>query len=151
MMTQFTNSFEERFMACEVRDKSVQPPDLYHLLKKLSFGSMVDTLCGPELLRLSPDFEKYFWQYDYNVDYLMKYPTFLQPHARNARARCLEAMSKWRQFAIQNSHGTEYSGSRMWHRTWGMKCMLLRHEMYDTFPEFDDYARSACDFAVVWA
>lgn len=151
MLNQFIESFENRILTHGMNDESRKLPDLYQFLQTISFGAMTETLCGPELLKLSPDFERYFWEYDYNIDYLMKFPSFLQPAARNARSKCLDAMKLWRQSAMMRSNGTEYCGQKLWHETWGMKCMRLRHDMYDRFPEFDDHARAACDFALLWA
>lgn len=131
----------------------VELDDLNDSLRHVGSTAIITALCGPRLLQENPGFLDAFWTFDERVHFLhMALPAWMSPRATRSRADCIDAITQWRKGAIELQKGLPNSGeNEMWDEVWGLKAMRLRNEMYDNFPEIDDYCRSGADLGMIWA
>lgn len=117
-------SYDDCVAALGVGAEWVEFADLFTFLRHLRFAAMMNTLYGPELMKQSPYFGEAFWLFNTNVHFLhMGFPEWLNPAVVRAREDCLRAITKWRQFAVENSKGKSYPDELMWDEIWGLKLM----------------------------
>ncbi|KAJ5179515.1 cytochrome P450 [Penicillium capsulatum] len=66
-------------------------------------SAVIDSICGPYLLRESPDFTKDLWTVDHNVlNLIFRLPWFITSKAHAAQSRGLAAIKRWYAWAQEN-------------------------------------------------
>ncbi|KAF2155457.1 cytochrome P450 [Myriangium duriaei CBS 260.36] len=113
--------------------------------------STMNAFCGPNLLRLNPDFVQDYWDFDRNLQtYMRGTPWFIAPKAYAARKRVLDAVISWQQHARDNFHASDI-GPDGDDPFWGSSVFRKRHEMYLAMDGYDYAAIASEDFAALWA
>ncbi|KAI0443655.1 cytochrome P450 [Xylaria telfairii] len=125
--------------------------DLMPLVGDEATTSIINALCGPYLLALSPDFLKSFWNFDRNLQtYLRGIPWFLTPKAYADRKKVLDAVKTWQQHA--RAHFVESAiGADGDDPFWGCSFFRERHKMFLDMDGFDCAAIASQDFGAIWA
>ena len=78
-------------------------PELFQFVRTPIFQAAVDSMFGPHLLSLSPNFVHDFWEMEQRLQQLLKgFPNWMTPKASRARQRCLQAMKTWHKFADEH-------------------------------------------------
>ena len=119
--------------------------------------AILDALCGPGLLKTSPDFMHHFLEFDKNLQtYMQGMPWFLAPRAYLARRRVLKAVRDWQQYARDNyTSSTHYKGDAGQNDDpfWGSSYFRERHDMFLQMGqgEYDHAAIASSDFGFIWA
>lgn len=131
-------------------------PDLYMFLRKIVFRCAVVSFFGHNMLRLNPDVEKDFTEFDDSVSFLATgLPRFMNPRAFESRARCLAAVKRWRQDAVRRSEeqqDKEEPEGTEWDPAWGLRALKRRNKLFDASEGlFDEDATAATDLATMWA
>ncbi|KAF7854223.1 hypothetical protein EAF04_010520 [Stromatinia cepivora] len=151
-MPRYMSCYEECVENSGVGDKWSDVSDFFIFLRDLALEASVNTLCGKDFLKQSPEFSDAIWEFDANIHFLyMGFPSWLRPRAAKARFTCLDAITKWRTTAVHKSQGRKVPDEALWDDIWGSKIMRLRNNMYDKFSEFDLASRSGADLGVIWA
>ena len=153
ILHQFTRVYDEMLNESIGSGAWVELRDLSGFMRRIGSTAILTALCGPRLLRDCPEFLDAFWTFDERVHFLhMALPTWLNPSAGRARGFCINAITEWRKAAVEMANKAP-SGihDNMWNEIWGLKAMRLRNEMYDNFPEIDEYSRSGADLGILWA
>ena len=131
ILQQLARGYDDCVAALGVGTEWAEFPDLFTFLRDLGFTAMMNTLCGPELMKQSPHFGEAFWLLDTNVHFLhMGFPEWLNPAVVRAREDCLQAITKERRFAVENLKGKSCPDDLMWDEIWGSKLMRSRNRMY---------------------
>ncbi|KAA8575355.1 hypothetical protein EYC84_004527 [Monilinia fructicola] len=93
--------FHQRLTALSVSDKEwLELPDFMAFFDETFGSALVESICGPSLTRLSPDFAKDFSRYDMEIPGLLKgLPRWLIPDAYDARDKLLASIKQWHAFA----------------------------------------------------
>jgi hypothetical protein len=144
--------FEEGLMEHRIGSDWKEMHDLFVFIRELAGHAGIGALCGPQLFKEEPQFLDLFWTFDTNMHfYHMGYPEWLRPKAKQARQRCMQALSRWRRKAIQATSEPDYSKDKLWDEHWGFKGMRLRNELYDRFGDIDDTGRNGADLGFLWA
>jgi hypothetical protein len=150
--SQFSRIFEEGLMTHGINGDWKEMDDLFVFIRELAGHSGIGALCGPQLFKEEPQFLDLFWAFDRNIHfYHMGYPEWLRPEAKQARQRCMQALSRWRRKAVQATSGPNYPKDKLWDEHWGFKGMRLRNELYDRFGDIDDTGRNGADLGFLWA
>ncbi|KAF2274027.1 cytochrome P450, partial [Westerdykella ornata] len=146
----FDNNLSFWILESHIGEEWTEMPDLYAFLKDMLFKTSVDAFFGPRLLQHSPDLGKDLWRFDEDVISLVRgLPKIFNAKTTRARDRCIEAIRNWRETAIHLSNGKD--DDKDWEPNWGLKCMRLRNEVFQKFPEWDSHACAATDTALLWA
>ncbi|KAJ5998693.1 cytochrome P450 [Penicillium sp. IBT 35674x] len=125
--------------------------DFMSIFKTQVTSAVVDTICGPNLIRQNPGFPDDLWTVDCGVGKLMSgLPSFLVSKPRSCRARAIQSIKRWRAWAEENSDPaqvgpggeTPYWGTEMFHS-------LL--EIYSNMDGFDDESVATEVLAFIWA
>lgn len=153
MLHQFTRVYDEMLKERVSGNAWVELHDLHGFMRHIGSTAIITALCGPRLLKKRPGFLDAFWTFDERVHFFhMALPNWLNPRASRARAFCIDAITEWRKGAVEMAKSMPHGISdSMWNEIWGIKAMRLRNEMYDSFPEIDEYCRSGADLGILWA
>ncbi|GAW13516.1 hypothetical protein ANO14919_029020 [Xylariales sp. No.14919] len=125
--------------------------DLMQLVSDEATISIINALCGPYLLALSPDFLQGFWNFDRNLQtYLRGIPWFLAPKAYADRKKVLDAVKTWQKHARDHfiESAIEADGNDPF---WGCSFFRERHKMFLDMDGFDYAAIASQDFGAIWA
>ncbi|GAP92700.1 putative NACHT and Ankyrin domain protein [Rosellinia necatrix] len=149
----FTDNITQRLHAMHDRAGSNwdYQADLMQLVGDETTISVINALCGPHLLALSPDFLQSFWNFDRNLQtYLRGTPSFLAPKAYADRRKVLDAVKTWQQHA--RDHFTESAiGDDGDDPFWGCSFFRERQKMFLDMDGFDHAAIASQDFGAIWA
>ncbi|KAJ8126907.1 hypothetical protein O1611_g6730 [Lasiodiplodia mahajangana] len=149
----FTDNITQRFHAIYDRAGSDwdHHTDLMQLVADEATVSIINALCGPYLLALSPDFLQSFWNFDRNLQtYLRGIPWFLAPQAYADRKKVLDAVKTWQQHARDHFTDSAVGGDGD-DPFWGCSFFRERHKMFLDMDGFDYAAIASQDFGAIWA
>lgn len=125
--------------------------DLMKLVGDETTIAIINSLCGPYLLRLNPQFLGDFWAFDRNLQtYLQGMPWFLAPKAYAARKRVLNAVEVWQQHARDHCDSSTI-GVDGDDPFWGSSFFRERQAMFLEMDGFDYSAIASQDFGAIWA
>lgn len=125
--------------------------DLYSFVQGLLIGPAVEAMCGPVLLEQNPTFGDDFWKLDHDIFYFFKaYPRWLAPRAYHNRAKVLNSMKKWHDFARENFDESciEPDGHD---RFYGSPLMRARQDLLSNIDGLDSDAIASQDLGLLWA
>ncbi|RAL60974.1 hypothetical protein DID88_010070 [Monilinia fructigena] len=146
--------FHQRLAALSVSDQEwIELPDFMAFFDE-NFGSaLVESICGPSLTRLSPDFAKDFSRYDMEIPGLLKgLPRWLIPDAYDARDKLLASIKQWHAFAQAHFEETSISPDGDADPYWGSLFIRERQSkdgIFATTDNFSDDARAAANTNLV--
>lgn len=137
-------------------------PDFFAWWTHKLLAASVSAMCGPHLIRLSPNFVADFWAYLEQWPTLSKmYPRWLVPRAFEARDRVVAAIMAWHRYARehedyrqqQKGQGNGNGGDRgeQWDEYWGGPWFKIRQAWGQDCGEWDDEALACEDLAMIVA
>jgi cytochrome P450 len=139
-------------------------PDFFAWWTHKLLAASVSAMCGPHLIRLSPNFVADFWEYLEQWPTLSKmYPRWLVPRAFKARDRVVAAIVAWHRYArehedYQQQHqqqtqgnGGGEDGQGQWDEYWGGPWFKMRQAWGRDCGEWDDEAIACEDLAMIVA
>lgn len=143
--------------------------DLMKLVGDETTIAIINSLCGPYLLRLNPQFLGDFWAFDRNLQTYLQgtgsnrqtemyivlmrrigMPWFLAPKAYAARKRVLNAVEVWQQHARDHCDSSTI-GVDGDDPFWGSSFFRERQAMFLEMDGFDYSAIASQDFGAIWA
>ncbi|PVH88775.1 cytochrome P450 [Cadophora sp. DSE1049] len=150
-VTVLTNKFTECFIQelnKEPKDKTMTVPLYDYFRGVMATGSMI-SIIGPEMYKLTPDFNKIYWDYD-NAFLLMAIgmPKFLYWKGHAARNRMLAATKLWLKSAWKNTD--EKSADKDWEPHFGSRFIRQLAENMDSVGLSQDGQASAF-LPMIWA
>ncbi|KAL9128893.1 MAG: hypothetical protein Q9217_002515 [Psora testacea] len=147
--------FTTRLRSLDVGDEWADMPDLMTFFSD-SFGTaVIESICGPMMIRLNPQFPRELSKYDQAMPGLLKgLPRWIIPHAYEARANLISCIRKWHDHAREQSQGslTEDDGDA--DAYWGSAFMRERHGPHGIFASVDNFNQDSCaasDLGFIWA
>ena len=152
LVPRFLNNLKQRHADFDIDESWTDLPDLYVFLRKFIFRCGIISFYGKNMLDLNPDIENDFTEFDDNVPFLATgLPRFMNPRAFESRAKCLEAVKRWRQEAKRQSEG-QHGDATEWDPAWGLGAIKRRNKLFDaTEGLFDEDSTAASDLATMWA
>ncbi|KAI9648309.1 hypothetical protein NHQ30_002942 [Ciborinia camelliae] len=136
-------------------DEWLELPDFMAFYDEHFGSALVESICGPSLTRLSPDFAKDFSKYDMESPGLLKgFPRWLIPDAYEARDKLLASVKQWHTFARAYFKEESVSPDGDADPYWGSLFMRERQGVGGIFSNtdnFNDDARAASDLGLIWA
>ncbi|QSZ29810.1 hypothetical protein DSL72_004328 [Monilinia vaccinii-corymbosi] len=134
--------FRRRLAALPVSDQEwLELPDFMAFFNE-NFGSaLIESICGPSLTRLSPDFAKDLSTYDTKIPGLLKgLPRWLIPDAYDARDKLLASIKQWHAFARAHFEEASISADGDADPYWGSLFIRERQTMWAALETFKDPA-----------
>ncbi|KFY51268.1 hypothetical protein V497_09285 [Pseudogymnoascus sp. VKM F-4516 (FW-969)] len=153
----------ERFVKClgEELDRAIPPsqtdwvdvPDFYGLIQSTMFAASTNAIYGPHLIRLNPDLNKDFWEYDHHIPSLFKLvPRLFAPKAYAVRDRLVASVKKWHAHAAEHVDVKDPALEGVaWEEYYGSKMMRDRVVDYIGVANMTDDLRACLDVGLIWA
>ncbi|KFY18446.1 hypothetical protein V493_08610 [Pseudogymnoascus sp. VKM F-4281 (FW-2241)] len=131
----------------------VDVPDFYGLIQSTMFPASTNAIYGPHLIRLNPDLNKDFWEYDRHIPTLFKLvPRLFAPKAYASRDRVLASIKKWHVHAREN---LAFDDPRLegvaWEEIYGSKLMRDRAADYAGVQGMTPDVHPTFDIGLLWA
>ena len=119
----FAKFLEIELKSLDIGDEWTDIEDFYALVQKVAFRASVTAIYGPHLLRLNPNFEKTYWQFDNGIPTLFQsYPRWLVPTVYEKRDELHKCMGKWHTHAKENFDWNDESVAKQeWEEYYGSK------------------------------
>ncbi|KAL1639426.1 Multidrug resistance protein [Diplodia intermedia] len=129
----------------------VEKPDFFEFMALELTPATITAMCGPALLRLSPDFPRLFWEYNEWVPSFVKgLPRFLIPRAYAVRERLLTSIKAWHCYATQESDKLETKPTGEEDPFWGAKYFRDRQKTLLAVDDYDEDALASEDLGSIW-
>ena len=131
----------------------VDVPDFYGLIQSTMFAASTNAIYGPHLIRLNPDINKDFWEYDYHIPTLFKLvPRLFAPKAYAVRDRLLTSIKKWHAHARAHVDFNDPALKDVaWEEFYGSRMMRDRAVDYTGVQGMTDTVRPTFDLGLIWA
>ncbi|KAF7876781.1 hypothetical protein EAF04_001864 [Stromatinia cepivora] len=143
--------FHQRLMALPIAEEWLELPDFMAFFDEHFGSALVESICGPSLTRLNPDFAKDFSRYDIEIPGLLKgLPRWIIPDAYEARDKLLTSIKQWHAFARAHFEEASVSPDGDSDPYWGSLFIRERQGDGGVFATTDN-ARAACDLGFIWA
>ncbi len=125
--------------------------DFFTLLAKTVSAALVESVFGPSLLRLNPDFIEDLWKYDDAIPYLARgIPQWIMPGPYQIRDCLRDQIKKWYAYARREFTEDSIEADGDGDPSWGSE--FVRY-LQKTLSEsgHDDASLSAQDLGTIWA
>jgi hypothetical protein len=133
-------------------DEWTELPDLFAFFRNNVGKAVLESLFGPSLLAINPNFVQDLWEFDEQVVHLAKrLPRFLVPSAYRVRERLLAQIQNWYQYARQHFRDSDADMQEsQWDPYWGSVMNRERQKMLLSIDGQDDAAVASTDLGLIW-
>lgn len=146
--------YRKRLQSLDIGDEWVEMPDFMDLYRDNFVPALIESICGPNLLHLSPDFVRDFSMYDLAMPGLLKgLPRWIIPQAYRARDKLLSSIKKWHDSARAQFDESWIDQDGDTDPYWGSAFIRERQGRYGIFAtatNFNRDARAASDLGFIW-
>ncbi|EMD96663.1 hypothetical protein COCC4DRAFT_209279 [Bipolaris maydis ATCC 48331] len=146
----FQTILKRNLDAEDIGDEWIEQPDLFALFRNTVGKAVLESLFGPSLLAINPNFIQDLWEFDEQVVNLAKrFPRFLIPSAFRVRERLLAQIQNWYNYARQHFRDTSAQDTQ-WDPYWGSVMNRERQSMLLSISGQDDAAVASTDLGLIW-
>jgi hypothetical protein len=142
----------QKINSTPVSDEWVEYPDILRFVYDFLGTSVIESICGPELLKLNPNFMQDFWNYDKNIPWFGRaVPSFILPEAYRTRKRLLNYLKGWYAYARKNFDESTIGEDGDSDPFWGTEMMRNRQKDLLGADNQDDDSLASGDLGLLWA
>ena len=127
-------------------------PDLFEFCQIKLLHAALDTMFGPYLVALNPNFVTDYWKFDKCTSYLLKgFPRCMVRGSWKAREKCLESLKRYNAYAnkLHDGDGRQiYEGLDPF---FGTEFIRQRKEAFSRMEPMNADAIASEDLAIMWA
>ncbi|KAK4171530.1 cholesterol 7-alpha-monooxygenase [Triangularia setosa] len=147
----FKRALVARFDSVGLDNQWEPVDDLYDMMAKRVSAALTESIFGPSLLRLNPNFIDDLWKYDDVVPYLVRgFPRWLMPAPYRIRDQLRGQIEKWYAYARENFTADSIEADGDGDPYWGSEFVRHFQKMLSESGH-DDAMLSAQDFGTIWA
>ncbi|OJD40672.1 nacht and ankyrin domain protein [Diplodia corticola] len=129
----------------------VEKADFFDFMALELTPATITAMCGPTLLRLSPDFPRLFWEYNEWIPAFSKgLPRLFIPKAYAVRDGLLESIKAWHRYATRETSKLEVKPAGEEDPFWGSKFFRDRQSTLLAVDDYDEDAIASEDFGSIW-
>ncbi|MCJ1270046.1 hypothetical protein MMC22_009940 [Lobaria immixta] len=147
----FAAALMHRFKSLNIENDWIELPDIMEFWLPPLTTSLNETIVGPILECLNPNFTRDLLKYFWYVHPLMKgLPRWCIPEAYRLRETLVQSMKQWRAIAMARFKETdidEDGGTDPW---WGSALMRERQKFLAKVDNWDDDSIASSDLGVLW-
>ncbi len=151
----WATGYRARLRSLNMGDEWVEMPDFMAFFSDHFGSALIESICGPALLRLNPHFAQDFSRYDLAMPGLLKgLPRWMIPQAYHARDKLLSSIKQWHDFARSNFEVSLIDQNGDTDPYWGSAFIRERqgpNGIFMTVDKFNRDARAASDLGFIWA
>ena len=130
----------------------VEYPDLMKFFQELVGTSVIESLAGPALFELNPNFFDDFWKFDKLLPKLAKgIPSFLTPGSAQVRKSLLDGLKKYYSHARKHYSPSSLDADGDFDPYWGSSLMKARQATLLAVDDQDDDSVASADLGLIWA
>lgn len=145
------DNLTERLLSIQVDNEWTRCDSFMEIFETQVSSAMIDSVCGPALLRRNPEFPKDLWALDHDVMKLIcRMPRFLLSKTWASQQRGLAAIKSWYIWAQEN-FDPESVGPDGYDQYWGSRYFRDLLGMFAAVDGFDVNAIASEVFAFLWA
>lgn len=154
-VTRFTNALEARLEEISqsggLQHQWVEINDFREFVENSMGRSLVESIFGPSLLQINPNFVHDLIEFDGEVAWLSRgIPAFINPRPHRLRKNLCDQLKRWHAYARQQFHPSKISTDGDGDPYWGSEFMRTRHAMLPEIGHHDDDALAATDLGVAF-
>ncbi|KAI1074873.1 cytochrome P450 [Whalleya microplaca] len=125
--------------------------DFRSFFQNLMGGALLESLFGPELIRLNPNIVGDLLEFDANIPWLARgIPSFIKPAPYRLRSRLWSQFKRWKNYARKEFHESRISEDGDGDPFWGSGMNRWRHEILPQVGYHDDNALAAADLGLAF-
>ena len=149
----FLDVLRNRIVKSSIGSEWEDMPDLHSFLQLELFQASVEAMCGPNFLRLSPNFPQEFWEFDRCTPDLFKgYPRWVKPQSYRALEKVLKSVKQWHASAREHYDANQtLPNNEDWDDYYGSKLIKERLEYCKKMEPMDADAVASEDLGLLWA
>ena len=130
----------------------VEYPDLLKFFQKLVGMSIMESLAGPALFELNPNFSDDFWRFDKFLPKFAKgIPDFLVSGSAEVRRSLLDGLKKYYLYARKHYSTSSLDPDGDFDPYWGSGLMKARQTTLLAIDHQDDDSVASADLGLIWA
>ncbi|KAI9167950.1 Cholesterol 7-alpha-monooxygenase [Paramyrothecium foliicola] len=146
-MKSLTARLEEKNFSEEWTDVA----DFSSFFRDVVGSALIESLFGPTMLRINPQFIEDLWGFDDSIPWLARgVPAFLRPSAHEHRERGVTQLKRWYAYAREHFDESNISRDGDGDPIWGSKLMRYRQEKVLALRAHDDEALARMDLGLAW-
>ncbi|EUC41354.1 hypothetical protein COCMIDRAFT_106390 [Bipolaris oryzae ATCC 44560] len=147
----FQTILKRNLDAEDIGDEWIEHSDLFAFFRNTVGKAVLESLFGPSLLAINPNFTRDLWEFDEQVVNLAKrLPRFLVPSAYRVRERLLAQIQNWYNYARQHFRDNNTDQDTQWDPYWGSIMNRERQSMLLSISGQDDAAVASTDLGLIW-
>lgn len=151
----WVTGYKKRLRCLDIGDEWVGMPDFMGFFGDNFTPALIESICGPTLLRLNPNFARDFSQYDLAMPGLLKgLPRWMIPRTYRTRDKLLSSIRQWHSFAREQFDKSLIDQDGDTDPYWGSAFIRERQGpdgIFTTVGNFNHDARAASDLGFIWA
>ena len=149
------SGYRNRLDSLNIGSEWVEMPDFMAFFSDTFGSALMESICGPALIDLNPDFARDFSKYDLAIPGFLKgLPRWMIPHAYQARDKLLSSIKKWHEHARLHFKESSIDRNGDADPYWGNAFIRERqgpNGIFMTVDNFNADARAASDLGFIWA
>ncbi|KAK8178166.1 cytochrome P450, partial [Phyllosticta citrichinensis] len=151
LVQRFEQNLSNCILELNVNEQWTAVDDLLQWFKIDVTNACLDTMGGPILLSVDPEFAQNFWGYSSCLPWMSKgLPRFMNPRAHALRDSLFASVKEWHRIARESWTESDVSADGETDRVWGCKFFRERHQEMLQVDNYDHDAIAAQDFAALW-
>jgi hypothetical protein len=126
-------------------------PDFSDFFRYMVGSCLIQTIFGPTMLRLNPEFMRDLWSFDDNVPWFARgVPSFIKPAAYRARQNTIDQLKRWYSYAREHFDESSIDSDGDGDVYWGSWLIRERQKKLLMIPNNDDEAVARTDLGLAW-
>ncbi|KAI1484554.1 Pfs, NACHT and ankyrin domain protein [Biscogniauxia mediterranea] len=147
----FMRALVTRTAELQLSEEWTEIPDLLDFFHHHVGASLVESIFGPTLLRLNPDFIDDMWEFDDNIPWLARaVPSWIMPKPYQVREKIVSQFKRWYVYARQHFHESCISEDGDGDPFWGSYLTRYRQKSILQVKNHDDDMLARTDMGLVW-
>ncbi|KAI0806446.1 cytochrome P450 [Xylaria sp. FL0064] len=146
---EFKEGLQTRIVEVELSSKWTEFSDFQKFFRKLVGPSLIESIFGPALLRLSPSVIDDLYEFDANVPWLARaLPSFIMPQPYRTREKLVDHIRRWHGYAQQQVSESSINVDGDGDPYWGSAFIRNRHSIFSQVGAHDEDAVIALDLGL---
>jgi hypothetical protein len=147
----YVNALATRLEARSIPAEWMEMADLSTFFRDVVGTALVESIYGPGMLQVNPDFVHRLWEFDAAVPWLARaVPSFIKPSAHKPRQDCVDQVKRWYAYAREHFDPASIASDGDGDPYWGSNLMRYRQENLLAVKGHDDDTLARLDLGLAW-
>ncbi|KAL9122095.1 MAG: hypothetical protein Q9187_001355 [Circinaria calcarea] len=143
--------FLKNLQSLDLGEDWVEMPDLMDFVSEHFGSAVLESMCGPTLRKINPNFMQDLKDYHYGQPKRSKcIPEWMMPQAYAIRRKILSNIKEWHATARKKTKDNNIIQDKDFDSWWGSDFMKDRQGVFEGIKEFDYEAYASSDLGLIW-